>query len=186
MNEYKHLKHWSFVCFLSTWLIIMTVGCKKSSESSNAPESRFSFTYKGIHYILRDPGSTGDWAIGGPFGIFIDRPDLFNGRIYFPSSQCAYLDPQDNGGNVHLNPNCQLINSNGAPVDSIAVYFYQSGSANFLYKNCRTKRQYDLLTGYFTLEVCDVSGTFDLVLKNKENKLIEITNGTFQVYNLAR
>lgn len=188
MNKYKHLNYWFYVSFFSTWLIIMVVGCKKSSIPSKTPDdSKFSFTYKGSQYTLPYRSGIAEWGIEGSVGIFINRPDLFNGIIHFPSPNCAYLVPRDNGGHLDLTGNCQLINTSGAPLDSIAVYLYQSGTANVSYKNCRPKTQYDPITGtYFTFDVCDANGTFDLVLKNKENKTIEITNGTFEMYSFKR
>ena len=146
-------------------------------------ESEFKFTYNGTQYVLPLKQGTAEWAILDA-GIYINRPDLFNGIIYFPHSNCAYLEPQ--GQSVQMTGNC-VLSSSGFPIDSVAVYIYQSGSVNLSYTNCVNKTEYDPYSGQtVTYQVCDVNGTFELTLRNKENKTISITNWEVKEYNLRR
>ena len=108
-------------------------------------------------------------------------PALFGGRIYFVQPTCAYFEP----GNtiVYDNyPNCQLSTQNSygdfEPIDSSQVYIYQSGYLNVSFSNCVAKTETDIFTGDTNqYEECLASGTFDLVLVNKNSNTIKITNG---------
>lgn len=96
----------------------------------------------------------------------------------------GYLEPGI--GDVQISGNCQL-SSFGFPIDSVAVYLYESGSFNILYKNCYEKSEYDpFSSSTIKYSVCDADGTFNLTLKNKENKIINITDGTFEMFSFRR
>jgi hypothetical protein len=186
MRTYKITSTLVFYLLL-LYVLVLTTACKKTSASdSNSPaNSKFSFIYNGTQYVLPYKEGTAEWGIENS-GIFINRPDLFNGIIHFPYANCAYLDPNTNGLSVQLAANCQLTAS-GMPIDSVAVYLYQSGLVNISYRNCSHKSEYDPYTGStVSYDVCDANGTFDLILKNKENKTISINDGKFEVYRLKR
>jgi len=165
---------------LSLYLLVFSTACEKISPDPPT-DGKLSFTYNGTQYVL--PYQQGwDFIYSG---IIIVRPDIFKGDILFPYSNCAYLDPNHA---VQLSPNCQLT-SQGSPIDSVNVYIYQSGSMNISYKNCKDKSGNDPGpggAGRFIYELCDIDGTFDLILKNKENKTITITEGKIKVYNYKR
>ena len=159
--------------------------CKKDS-AQGPPQGRLRFTYNGnqydLSYILN---GTAEWGIEKS-GIFINRPDIFNGSVHFPNDNCAFLDPAINALYVQMDMNCQL-SSFGLPIDSVKVYLYQSGSVNIAYKNCSVKSGHDPVTGTkSSYNVCDANGSFNLVLKNKKNKTITITNGTLELYRIAQ
>lgn len=178
----------TLVCYiLLLYTSVHTAACKKDSSShSNSPaDGKFSFTYNGTQYVLLYKEGTAEWGIENS-GIFINRPDLFNGIIHFPYANCAYLDPNTSGAPVQVAPNCHLTAS-GMPIDSVAVYLYQSGLVNIAYKNCSHKSEYDPYTGSaVSYDVCDADGTFNLILKNKENKMISITDGKLEAYSFKR
>ncbi len=173
---YLHL----FVC-----VFVGVIACKKNATQKHSPfDSKFSFSYNGNKYILPFKEGNSEWTATN--GIYINRPDIFNGTIHYPYTNCAYFAPQANGLYVQVNTNCQLSVS-GFPIDSLMVYLYQSGSYNITYRNCYKKKEYDIFTSSTILyDVCDADGTFNLTLKNKENKTITITDGTFQVYSFRR
>ena len=162
---------------------VLMTACKKDSKSF--VDSKFSFTYNGTQYVLPYKEGDAEWGIENS-GIFIYRPDIFNGVIHFPYAKCAYLDPITNGLYLGLETNCQLTAS-GMPIDSVAVYLYDSGFVNIVYTNCSWETKYDPFTGNsIPYEVCDANGTFSLLLRNKENKTISITDGKFEEYGFAR
>jgi hypothetical protein len=168
---------------LLLYIPVLMTACKKDTKSP--AESKFSFTYNGTQYVLPYKEGVAEWGIENS-GIFINRPDLFNGVIHFPYANCAYLDPVTNGVSLELETNCQLTAS-GMPIDSVAVYVYNSGLVNIVYTNCSWKTKYDLFTGNtIQYEVCDAIGTFSLLLRNKENKTISITEGKLEEYGFAR
>ena len=177
-----------FCLLLLASLISGITACKKSSSSSSKSpyDGKLSFTYNGTPHTLPFRDGVAEWGIEGS-GIFINRPDLFNGIIHFPSPNCAYLDPNTNGSSLFLASGCQLTSGSGTAIDSVAVYLYQSGSATLTYKNCTQKSEYEPFTGRtVSYDICDANGTFNLVLKNKENKTITITNGVLEMYSLRR
>lgn len=168
-------------------LLLLLMGCKKeaTSDTNSSLKSSLSFNYEGRQYVLIYEG-TGiqNWGASDN-GILIDRPDIFNGRIDFLRAGCAYLTPINTS--IYANRNCELTNSSGLPIDSAVVYTYQRGVINITYSNCQTKWGYDIVTGTnYTYRICDGSGTFDLVLKNKSNQLITITAGIIKIYNQIR
>lgn len=172
------------ISILLLYILVSTTGCKKTS--SNSPtDSSLSFTYNGIQYVLPYKEGLAEWGLKNS-GIYIYRPDLFKGTINYPYANCAYLEPNDIS-TIQLTTNCQLTNAGGMPIDSVAVYLYQSGSVNISYINCSTKSEYDVYSGSTILyEVCDAVGTFDLILKNKENKTITITEGKLEAYRFRK
>src|SRR5258708_37431470 len=116
--------------------------------------------------------------------IGITRIDIFTAPIYYKKPNCAYYATDNTG--VNVTGNCQLTNFSGSPIDSAAVYIYQSGSLNVSYSNCNAVKLIDLSGNHVTLTYCDMEGSFDLVLKNNENKLITITDGKFVQYHMVR
>lgn len=122
-----------------------------------------------------------EWSVSDR-GLLINRPDIFNGVIIFPRAGCAFLEPYE--GAVYNNGNCESLNSSGTPVGSVLIYTYESGAFDFSYTNCEIKQLYDPVTGtHYTQHICDGNGSFNLVLKNKEDKSIAITNGIIKIYN---
>ncbi len=173
-----------FFCIFLPYILVLTTACKKTHSKSPA-DGKFSFTYNGTEYVLPYKEGTAEWGIENS-GIFINRPDLFKGIIHFPYANCAYLDPNANGLYVQLAASCQLT-ALGMPIDSIAVYLYQTGLVNISYKNCSHKSEYDPYSGRtLSYDVCDADGTFNLILKNKENKTITITEGKLEAYSFKR
>ncbi|MEP7144103.1 MAG: hypothetical protein ABI707_14570 [Ferruginibacter sp.] len=174
-----------FYLLLLAYAFLGLTACKKTSaaETTHSPfDGKLSFTYNGTQYVLPFKEGVTEWFIMNG-GIYIYRPDIFNGTIYYPYTNCAYLE---NGLSVQLAANCQL-SSSGSPIDSVSVYIYQSGSMNISYKNCYHKSVYDIVTGNTdSYDVCDADGTFNLILKNKENKTINITDGSIQQYSFRR
>lgn len=167
----------------ASFFLLLLVSCKK--ESGTALKSGMSFNYNGKQYLLtNDVQGVQNWG-AGDIGIYIDRPDLFNGRINYFRAGCAYLDAI--GTAVYSSGNCELTYSDGSPVDSNTVYVYKSGSINLTYSNCFTKSGYDIVTdSNYTYQVCDLSGIFDLVLATKNNQAISLTEGVVNIYSLRR
>ena len=166
-------------------LICSLPACKKSADY-HTYDSKISFSFNGNRYVLPQKEGGSEWGImnNGAGGIFINRSDIFKGIIYYPHSNCAFFEPD--GSSVQIMWDCQL-SSNSFPLDSTAVYLYSEGSINLIYKNCQNKTELDPFTGRtIRYDICDVDGTFDLVLKNKENKTIRITDGKLEVYNIRR
>jgi len=170
--------------FLLICLLGCAIACKKDS-AQGPPHGRFRFTYNETHYDLSYKDGTAEWGIENS-GIFIYRPDIFNGSVHFPYDSCAFLDPGINALFVQRTAYCDL-STNSLPIDSVKVYLYQSGSVNISYKNCSFKSEYDPFTGTnYSYNVCDANGAFNLVLKNKENKTITITNGTLELHRIVQ
>ncbi|MGZ5133804.1 MAG: hypothetical protein ACXWCG_01585 [Flavitalea sp.] len=146
-------------------------------------DSKFSFTYKEKNYTMPYKEGSAEWSTAS--GLYINRPDIFNGTINYRYPNCAWLEPV--GTNVQMDYNNCKLESSGFPIDSVAVYVYESGSVIKYYKNCHTKKEYNYVSDqFFSYKVCDEEGTFNLVLKNKENKTIVITDGKFQVYSVRQ
>jgi hypothetical protein len=153
--------------------LLVPLACKKSGPS--AGDSKLSFSYNGTQYS----SGPGEWECTAT-SINIFRPDIFNGKIHFLNPHCAYLEPT--GTDITSSTDCQLT-SWGPPIDSVAVYLYKSGKRIISKKNCSDVTSTDIITGRTsTHTVCDIYGSFDLVLINKENKLITITDGVFELY----
>lgn len=165
-------------------LLISTMSCKKDAATGDrsTQKSSLDFNYNGKQYYLTytNDGAQ-DWG-ASTNDIYINRPDIFGGIIRLVSPNCGYMEPYE--GAVYSNANCELTNTSGMPIDSVVVYTYQSGSIELTYSNCETKHGYDIITGTnYTYKICDGNGTFSLNLKNKEDKLIKITNGIIKIYN---
>lgn len=167
---------------LAIAVILAVCSCKKDSE--NAPANIFTFEYQGVVYNAGvNNGTLNAAAIptpGGP-GVFIDIPSVFGGAIEFVSNGCAYLQPGGKAFTV-TQPGCQLSNKddfgNTTPIDSVAVYLFQSGTLNISFSECKVKSSTDPWTGAtHQYQVCRAKGSFELTLINKNQQQIKITNG---------
>lgn len=166
-------------------LVLSLFGCKKDADQKgkSADDSTFSFTYRGTHYELPLKEGISEWGILEA-GIFINRPDIFPGVVFFPNSNCAYLDPT--GSSIERAANCVLTQF-GLPIDSSTVYIYSAGSVRLDYSNCTAHSEYDPYTGSTVhYDVCDATGTFQLTLKNNNNDSIVITDGKIEQYSFRR
>lgn len=164
------------VCILS--------GCKKNNDGVSY-ETSIRFTYNGKQY----EGGSGS-KINSSFylpqfifanfaGLQISRPDLFGGEIEILDQNqgnidCAYLSPS--GAPVAaVGLSCNNLQQNNGPIDSVQVYWIESGTIGFGYSDCRartgtvTPNQYD----------CAVHGNFELILTNKNGQKIVLSNGSF-------
>jgi len=176
------------IIYFFLWLITVT-SCK---DSEPTPTEFFSFDYKGKQYNLakhKMPKNGGamveseqEWGAYPPSPnlgrIWINRTDIFGGVISFGGSgngsTCTFFSSVDNVSDLYA---CGLR----LPIDSVAVYFFKSGNHNATYENCVVKSGIDLWTGLnYTETICDVLGTFNLDLMNKENKIISITQGKYK------
>lgn len=167
-------------------IALLIGGCKKENNiTSNNDE--VSFTYNGKNYSFKTfDASNGVMVVKGYYGtpmIVINLPSEFNGTIHYQKTGCAYLQPKNS--NISINPGCTLkdhsTSSNGGPIDSMKVSLYFSGSLDLVTSNCETSN--GTILGYpVTFTYCDVNGTFDLTLKNKNNETLFITNGVVKVH----
>ena len=155
--------------------------CKKSSVEHKASDNTFSFSYNGSQYSL---APLKDEYKVDSMTIWIARFDIFTATINYIKPNCAYY--ATNNTVVNVNGNCQLTNGTGLPIDSVVVYIYQSGSINVSYSNCNAQKLIDLSGNHVTSTTCDMEGSFELVLKNNENKLITISDGKFVQYHILR
>lgn len=171
--------------FTTIFIIIVLTSCTKNSFSVSS-KTKIGFTYNGQQYERTSPSNILTDIIvvqRTPLfvnftGISIEDQNLFGGTILIlsrnPGSiQCAYFRPagmsvSSSGGN------CILTNG-GNPIDSVQVYWYESGSLNYSYSDCRD------LTGTTVAgqKDCGITGNFDLTLTNKNNQKIKLTNGYF-------
>jgi hypothetical protein len=168
-----------------SFLALLLFACKKDADQTDktAYDSKFSFNYKGNRYVLPLKQGTAEWGIMEA-GIFINRPDIFQGVVYFPSSNCAYFEPT--GSSVQRGANCELTQF-GSPIDSSAVYIYSAGTVFVGYENCTNHSEYDPYSGStIQYEVCDAQGTFSLTLRNTNNDSIVITDGKLELYNYRK
>ena len=175
-----------FYNLLLLLLFFCNTTCKKTSKSTPAHtflDSKFGFRYNGTSYTLPGKEGIAEWVVDAT-GFSILRPDITTGIIRYIKNNCAYFEPGNARMiNVGVGGGCD-ITLNGAPIDSTAVYLFQSGFFKIVYTNCVQKSQYDIYSGttnYF--EVCDANGTFELTLKNNENKTITIGEGHFEMYS---
>jgi hypothetical protein len=172
-----------FTCFFAA--------CKKTDSKVDPEKDEFSFTYDGRKYNYSITGNISNAGVskgidGTPY-IVIDMVNVFGGRIHFEKTGCAFLEPEFTY--LRLDQGCQLseINpvGNTIPIDSVKVFVYQSGSLNVSFSNCITKSGVDFVTGLnYQYEICAALGTFDLVLVNKNNETIKITNGIVKFHNV--
>jgi hypothetical protein len=155
--------------------------CKKSSVEHKASDNTFSFRYNGSQYSLTPLKD--EYRVDS-MTIWIARFDIFTALINYKKPNCAYYATDNTL--VNVTGNCQLTNGAGLPIDSAVVYIYQSGSLNVSYSNCNAVKLTDLSGNHVTVTYCDMEGSFDLVLKNNENKLINISDGKFVQYHIVR
>ena len=178
----------NFIPLTFTLFLLFTFfNCKKetSPPGRSTLKSNISFKYNGNLYTLTyvSEGAQ-EWGVDGN-NLYIDRPDIFNGRIDFIRSGCAYLRPS--GGSATLDANCEPVYVAGDPLDFRTVYYYKTGAVNVTYTNCETKSEYDINTGINnTYMLCDGSGAFNLELQNKNGEIISITKGIITLYNQRR
>lgn len=184
-NHIKVPVHILFLCALLQVLI----ACEEFvTEPTPIPPKPFlSFMYNGKEYHSGGNDDMGtyaggfeqEWLVRGDGSIWINRPDIFGGVISYGDSNCTFLRPVHNDLDLF---DCHLT-TDSAAIDSTAVYFYKSGNKSFTLDNCVTKTDYDFFTGQkYTKRICIQNGTFDLELKNNQNKIILITNGKY-VFN---
>jgi hypothetical protein len=176
----------AFFCWIFS-IALLHGSCKKSTDTPSY-ESKISFTYNGQSYTRKAPSSLNTNIIlvqGVPlfvnfYGLVIeDEANLLGGRVIITAPdpgilRCAFLQPT--GSSVSApGGNCSQLNNGGNPIDSVAVYWYESGSLNFSYSDCRD------LTGTTIpgQKDCGVTGSFDLTLTNKNGQKIRLTNGSF-------
>ncbi len=159
-------------------------GCKKFGDSTSY-ETKINFTYNGQQQS-RSSTIYSDIIIVQNEILFVnftglgikDENNLFGGDIYITARNpgaivCGYLQPT--GSSVSsTGANCNL-HSGGNPIDSVAVYWYESGSINFTYSDCKDVTA-AIVPGQ---KDCAINGTFDLVLTNKNNQKMRLTNGSF-------
>jgi hypothetical protein len=161
--------------------IFILTDCKKSSPGHTVTDNTFSFSYNGTQYALAPLSN--EYGVDSTT-ISITKLDIFSAPIYYKIPDCAYY-VTDNSM-VNVSGDCQLTNGSGLPIDSAAVYIYQSGSLNVAYSNCSSVSLVDFSGHYVTAQYCDMAGSFNLVLKNNENKLITISDGKFVQYHMLR
>ncbi len=170
-------------CCLAS-LFFSGTGCKKPGDGTSY-ETKISFTYNGQQYHRSNTIFSNLMIVQNEIlfvnfsGLGIkDENNLFGGDIYITAHNpgtidCAFLQPTGSSVSTTGN-NCQLHNG-GNPIDSVAVYWYESGSLNFTYTDCKA------LTGTIVpgQKDCAISGTFDIVLTNKNNQKMRLSNGSF-------
>jgi hypothetical protein len=171
--------------------IYLLVGCKK--ESPTEPEKHFiRFEYNGKKYddnFNINPSNVGAGRTHDGRGfIFINIQDVFHGRIEFEEPNCAFFSPEYS--NVQRRAPCNIIFINPIggiePIDSSAVYLYQSGSIHFAFSNFETKSGIDFFTGFpYSVTYCTIIGTFDLVLANNKGETITITKGEVELHHVV-
>jgi hypothetical protein len=172
------------ICFV----FFVLPGCKKGSSTPKADDGEISFTCNGKFYSYNTfDGYNGVNVGAGIYGtplILITVPNEFSGRITYQKTGCAYLLPTQS--NIAVQPGCLLLDytssSAGAPIDSTKVFVYNSGTLYLLSSNCKTSTT-NILGYSGTITSCDVNGTFDLTLQNKNGQKIVITNGIVKVRN---
>jgi hypothetical protein len=169
-------------CMLS----LMMHGCTKAKDSSSY-ETRIKFTYNGQEYTRTSPSRIlsdllnvqNEFLLVNFLGLEIeDENNVLGGTIVIFSRStgimhCAYLRPT--GTSVSATYTDCMLYDGANPVDSVQVYWYESGSINFSYSDCKDLT-YAIVSGQ---KDCAISGTFNLTLTNKINQKIILTNGTF-------
>ncbi|MFZ1856923.1 MAG: hypothetical protein WAU29_06115 [Chitinophagaceae bacterium] len=171
--------------FLS--LTMLLTGCKKNSDFLSY-DTKISFNYNGQQYNRTSPSSIltdillvqGNLLFVNFTGLAIeDQDNLLNGKTLLLARtpgpvQCAYLQPTGTSVSA-LGGNCSQLQNVGNPIDSVQVYWYESGSINFSYNDCKAITTANVAGQYD----CAITGTFDMTLTNKNNQKIILTNGTF-------
>jgi hypothetical protein len=159
--------------------IVVLVACKKDKNESVKDTIRF--TYNGQQY---DGGSSSlissrlifpEFIFANFAGLVIKRPDIFGGeiRIYedAPGSiECAYLEPIGST----ITGFCNSLLMNNGVIDSVRVYWIESGSVSFGYSDCKALTNVTVQGQ----KDCAINGTFNVTLTNKNNDKIILSNGT--------
>jgi hypothetical protein len=162
-------------------------GCKKNNDSPSY-ETKISFNYNGQQYNRTHPSSIfsdfilvqGQILLVNFTGLGIeDENNLLQGKIVLLARNpgtipCAYLQPTGSSVSA-LGGDCNRLQAGGNPIDSVRVYWYESGSVNFSYSDCKAITS-ATVPGQ---NDCAISGTFNITLTNKNNQKIILTNGTF-------
>jgi hypothetical protein len=178
----KHSCMKKITCFfIPAFLLLFSLAsCKKDP---NSPLSgKLQFTYNGTQYEQNDNlfittnFILPEFIFANFIGIHIDRPDLFGGKIIISGVppggiSCAWLNPTG----MNVGGTCNNLQNNGAPIDSVAVFWYESGTMTANYSNCSPATEASV-PGQ---ENCTVSGVFTLTLVNKNGQRINLTNGSF-------
>lgn len=165
--------------FFAVFSLVSLISCRKDTGLALIVEDKITYTYNGQQYTSNTAGcilsQLVGWQGGSPilgfYGLAIDNPAILGGKVWLVGStsnpwNCGYLEPT--GISVQRGMgNCDL-RTNGGPIDSVAVYLYESGSLQISSNECTSG------TGY-----CKVTGTFDVTLVNKNGQRIVLTNGSF-------
>lgn len=174
------------------WRLIITVtlfagGCKKNSDSVSY-ETKINFTYNGQQYSHTAPSDISsnliivqsEILLVNFIGLVIeDQHNIFQGKIIISAQTpgpipCAYFRP--NGTSVSATGgNCSMLNNGGNPIDSVQAYWYESGSVNYTYSDCKAITT----TRIPGQKDCAIAGSFDLTLTNKNGQKMRLTNGSF-------
>ncbi len=122
---------------LSAIFLLSLFACSKKGNSDTSTIDKISFTYNGNQYNLSSPSShiKQHFAIllsANFAGLYINRPDLFGGTIDIVCNTqgnivCVYHNPTG----MNVTGPCNRLTNNGAAIDSVKVYWYESGSVNF-------------------------------------------------------
>ena len=171
-----------FTLITACFMLLIT-GCKKDKT----PKDEFSFFYNGkqFHYSSADLIGSGMDVKNGFYGTPSVEMTLpgFDGKIVLEKTGCAYSLPKGTYIN-NLSPTCvvtyQSLNPS-IPIDSSKIYQYSSGSFNLTSTNCTTRRT-TFLSIPVTYTNCDVNGTFDIELTNRNNERIVIMNGIVRLH----
>jgi hypothetical protein len=170
-------------CFLFIIFSLLFTACSKNKDD-NKVERYVRFTYNGQQYEANWPGSyvstqfiLPEFIFANFSGLYISRPDIFNGDIVVMASQanglqCAYLRPT--GTNV--TGMCNSLIDNGNPIDPLRTFWLESGTIGFNYSQCENLTNVTVQGQ----QLCTVTGTFSFTLTNKNNQKIIITNGSFR------
>ncbi|MBC7875011.1 MAG: hypothetical protein H7Y01_13495 [Ferruginibacter sp.] len=172
--------------FLIFFICLFLAGCKKLFDTTSY-ETKINFTYNGQQYTRTSPSRIltdllfvqNEFLVVNFTGLRIEDPSLLGGNIYIDARtqgpvRCAFLSPP--GTSVFAaGGNCNNLQSGNGPIDSVSVYWYESGSLNFSYSDCKAVTV-AIVQGQ---KDCAISGTFDLSLTNKNNQKIRLTNGSF-------
>jgi hypothetical protein len=176
----------NFLC-AALWLGFLVTGCKKNNPVISY-ETKIDFTYNGQSYSRTSPSRIlsnlivvqNEFLLVNFAGLEIDDDAVLGGDIFILSKspgaiQCAYFQPT--GLSVHdVFGNCSTLLSGSDPIDSLRVYWYESGSLNFSYTDCKAVTN-AIVSGQ---KDCAISGNFDLTLTNKNNQKMRLTNGSFK------
>ena len=162
------------------FLIAMPVffpACVKTNVST-ARSGTLSFNYNGKTHTIQEANFS---FAQRTLIITPDDPGIFEGTIYF-RDHCAYFAPKGFADSVWADNSCKIYTP--SEMDSTAIFFYQSGSITSSSGNCRTETGTDILSGRtMSSTYCDIDGTFNLVLKNAQNKTMTLSDGVFHLHN---